>query len=62
MLLLNIINIFQADKELWSAHEFGLETCSGEVTRKSREQVLPFLHATLLLDLIYDPTKYYQII
>ena len=29
---------------------------------KNQEQKLSFLHATLLLDLIYVPTKNYQII
>ena len=55
------IKIFQNIKKLWSAQEFGLKICSGEITKKRTKQELSFLHATLLLDLIYVPTKYYQI-
>ena len=58
----NIIKIFQTIKKIWSAQGFGLGICSGEIIRTSREQELSFLHATLLLDLIYVPIKYYQII
>ena len=36
----NIINIFQIIQRLWSAKEFGFEICSGEITRKSRVQVI----------------------
>ena len=61
MPVLNIIKIFQTIK-LWSAQKFGLETRSGELTRKRKTQELFFLHATRLLDLIYIPIKYYQII
>ena len=55
------IKIFQNIKKLWSAQEFGLKICSGEITKKRPKQELSFLHATLLLYLIYVPTKYYQI-
>ena len=44
-----------------SAQEFGSEIHSWGITRKRTEQ-LSFLHWTLLLDLIYVPTIYYQII
>ena len=45
----------------YSTHKkFGLEFCSGEVTRRRPKQVMSFLHAVLLLDLIYVPTNYYQ--
>ena len=53
----NIINISQTIRKLWSAQEFGLEICSEEITRKGREQKLSFLHAIVLLDLIYVPIK-----
>ena len=53
MPLPNIINIFQTIKKLWSAQEFGLEIRSEEITRDNRKQELSFLHATLLLDLIF---------
>ena len=56
MPLLNIIKIFQI-----GAQEFGLEIRSGEMTRKKNKE-MTFLHVILLLDLIYVPTKYYQII
>ena len=50
-------------KPLWSyAQEFGLEIHSGEITWKKNIKILSFLHVTLLTDLIYVPTKYYQII
>ena len=55
------IKIFQTIKKLWSAQEFGLEIHSGEITRKRTEQELPFFHATLLLELNYVPTIFYQI-
>ena len=58
MPVLNIIKIFQTIKELWSAQEFGLEICSGEITK----QELSFLCASILIDLIYVPIKYYLII
>ena len=58
----NYFKIFQTIKKLWSAEEFGLEIRSGEIIRKITKQELSFLHATCLLDLIYIPTKYYQII
>ena len=54
--------IFQTIKKLWSAQEFGLEIHSGEITTKRIEQELFFLHAALLLDLIYVHTIFYQII
>ena len=60
MPLSNIIRIFQTIKKLRSAQEFSLEISSGEITRKRTEQELSFLHATLLLDLIYVPSIYYQ--
>ena len=34
----------------------------GDNLKKKRTKILSFLHMTLLLDLIYVPTKYYQII
>ena len=49
-------------KKLLSAQEFGLEIYSVEFTRKGTKQEVSFLHATLLLNLIYVPPKYYQII
>ena len=58
----NIIKIFQSIKKSWSAQEFGLEIYSVEYTRKRTKQELSFLHVTLLLDRIYVPPKYYQII
>ena len=61
MPLLNIIKIFQTIKKLLSVQEFGLEIYSAEFTRKRTKQELSLLHVTLLLDLIYVPTKYYQI-
>ena len=51
MPLQNIIKIFQTIKKLWRAQKFGLEICSGEVTRKRMEQELIFLHAIQFLDL-----------
>ena len=45
-----------------NAREFDLELYSVECTRKRTKQELSFLHVTLLLDLIYVPPKYYQII
>ena len=62
MLLPNIIKIFQNIKKLWSAQEFGWEIHSGEITRIRMEQKFSFLHANFLLDMIYIPTIYYQII
>ena len=62
LLLPNIIKIFQTIKKIWRAQGSGLDICSGEITRTSREQELSFLHTTLLLDLVYVPIKYYQII
>ena len=58
----NIIKIFQTINKLCRAQEFGLEIHSGKITRKRTEQRLSFLLATLLLDLIYVPTIFYQII
>ena len=52
----NIIKLSQTVWELWPAQDFGFR---GD---KYIKQELSFLHATLLLDLIYVPTKYYQII
>ena len=60
MPLPNIIRIFQTIKKLRSAQEFSLEIHSGEITGKRTAQELAFLHATLLFDLIYVPTIYYQ--
>ena len=62
MPLRNIIKIFQTNKKLWNAQEFGYGIHSGKITRKRTEQELSFLHVTLLLDPIYVPIKYYQII
>ena len=55
----NLIKIFQIIKKLWSAEDFGQEICSGEITRKTKQE-LSFWHATLLLDLIYVPIKLFQ--
>ena len=52
----NIIKLSQTVWELWPAQDFGFR---GD---KYIKQELSYLHATLLLDLIYVPTKYYQII
>ena len=60
MPLPNIIRIFQNIKKLQSEQEFSLEIRSREITRKRTKQELSFLHATLLFDLIYVPTIYYQ--
>ena len=57
-----LYKIFQAIKKSLSAQEFGSEIYSVECTRKRTKQELSFLHVTLLLDLIYVPPKYYQII
>ena len=57
----NIIKIFQTINKLWSAKEFALEIRSGEIPSKRTKQELSFLHATLLLDLIYVPTKYIKL-
>ena len=46
-------------KEITNEQEFSLDIRSEEITRKRTEQELSFLHATLLLDLIYVPTVYY---
>ena len=51
----NIIKLSQTVWELWPAQDFGFR---GD---KYVKQELFFLHAPLLLDLIYVPTKYYQI-
>ena len=48
----NIIKIFQTLRGN-DGQEFGLEMRSGEITRKRRKHELSFLHAPLLLDLIY---------
>ena len=56
----NIIKIFQTIKKSLSAQEFGLEIYLVECKRTKQE--LSFSHVTLLLDLIYVPPKYYQII
>ena len=61
MPLPNIIKIFQTIQKLWSAQEFCLEIRSGEITWKKKKE-LSFLHVTLLLGLIFVPTKYYKII
>ena len=55
MPLPNIIKIFRTIKKLWSAQEFGLEICSGEITRKKKQQSksLSFLQEPVLLELIY---------
>ena len=59
MPLPNVIRIFQTIKKLRNAQEFSLEIRSGEIPKQRTEQELSFLHATLLLDLIYVPTIYY---
>ena len=50
-------------KKLWSAQEFGLEICSGVITRKNKARVVLLAYDTpnFLTDLIYVPTYYYQI-
>ena len=58
----NIIKIFHIIKKLWCSQEFALEIRSGEITRRRTQQDLSFLHAILLLDLIYVPINYYQIL
>ena len=55
------IKIFQTIRKLFSEQEFGFEICLGEITKKTTNQELSFLHATLLLDLKFASTKYYQI-
>ena len=35
---------YNAFKKLWSAQEFDLEICSGEITTKRTKQELSFLH------------------
>ena len=70
MPLPNIIKIVQTIKKIWSTQEFGLKIRSVEIIRKQQQKKkkkkkkkqLSFLHETLLHDLIYAPTKYYQII
>ena len=62
MLLQNIIKIFQIIKKSLSAQDFDLGIYSVESTRKRTKQELSFFHVILLLDLIYVPLKYYQII
>ena len=52
MSLQNIIKIFQTIKKLRHAQEFGLEICSGEVTRRRPKEELSFLHAIILLQVI----------
>ena len=61
MPLLNITKIVQTLKS-YRVHKNGLEIRSGETSWKKTEQELSFLHATFLLDLIFVPIKYYQII
>ena len=58
--LTNIIKILKTFK-LWSAQEFGLEIRSEKITRKRTKQELS-LHVTLLHDLIYVPSQYFQVI
>ena len=53
---------FPNNKKLRNGQELGLVICSGEITRRWPKQELFFLHAILLLDQIYVPTNYYQII
>ena len=60
MPLSNISKIFQTSKK-WCADEFGLEIHLGEITRRRPKQELTFLHAILLLDLLFVPTKNYII-
>ena len=62
MPLQSIIKIFQTIKKALSAQEFDLEIYSVKCRRKITKQELSFLHVALLLDLIYAPSKYYQII
>ena len=58
----NIIKIFHINKNLLSAQDFCFKILSGEITRKRTQYELFFLHAAFLLDLVYVPTIYYQII
>ena len=53
--------LYQILSKYFKTHtqEFGLEICSGKVTRKQSQQMLS-LHATCLLVPIYASTKYYQ--
>ena len=62
MPLQNIIKIFRTIKKSLIAQEFGLEIIQWSVKEKEKKQELSFLHVALLLDLIYVPPKYYQII
>ena len=56
MFLPNIIKLSQTVWELWPEQDFGFRGV------KYIKQKLSFLQAPLLLDLIYEPTKYCQII
>ena len=56
MFLPNIMKSSLTIWELWPEQDFGFR---GD---KYIKQKLSILHATLVLDLIYVPTKYYQII
>ena len=40
MPLPNGIKIFQSIKKLWSAQEFGVEICSGEITSKKQNRIV----------------------
>ena len=53
--------IIKLAQTVWS---YGLHKIltSEEIARKPKEQKLSFLYAILLLDLIYNPTKNYQVI
>ena len=62
MPLQNIIKIFQTIKRSLGEQDFGLGIYSVECKIKRTKQESSFLHVTLLLDLIYVPSKYYQII
>ena len=62
MTLPNITKIFQSIRKLWCTQEFGLEFHSRKITRKRIEEDLFYLHVTLQLDLVYVPTKYYQML
>ena len=65
MPLQNIIKIYKTIKKSLSAQELGLEIYSVGRTKKKKKrtkQELSFLHVTPVLDLMYVPPKYYQII
>ena len=59
MPLQNIIQIFQTIKKSLGAQVFGL-VIKWSVKEKRTRQELSFMHVTLLLDLIYVPSKYHH--